>query len=338
MVAHSQDQTQFAGAVRAAVREAGAGKLVTFGVPPPYAETGYGDIKAGSPTGHSDEAGVVDAFADSTRCGTGGGPDRRSSIPVTAARIRIADPYRRYRRQIAELPDRMGDQGVTLHTGRNLIKALTIASPGHDPVDVAVKAFAVPARSRGFVYAHLRRSKALRSMLNAQKLAEMGVGTPDPVACIEFHESGCLRRSYYVCRYWLHDYDLTALLYRGATRGLDPKAVLDQLARFTHTQHDRGVLHCDYNPGNILVRSKGTNFDFALVDLNRLRFKQLGLNDRISGLVRITTIADYLRIIGRRYAMLYGVDPDDFCRQLEVEQHRFVIRRHRMKRMMASLR
>lgn len=59
-----RDDAQFSGAVRAAVREAGAGKLVTFGVPPDYPETGYGYIKAGSPTGLSDEACVVDAFVE----------------------------------------------------------------------------------------------------------------------------------------------------------------------------------------------------------------------------------------------------------------------------------
>ncbi len=59
-----RDATQFADAVRAAVREAGAGKLVTFGVPPAYAETGYGYIRAGAPTGVSDEARVVDGFIE----------------------------------------------------------------------------------------------------------------------------------------------------------------------------------------------------------------------------------------------------------------------------------
>ena len=57
-------ETEFVGAIRAAVREAGAGKLVTFGVPPAYAETGYGYIRAGCPTGVSEEARVVDGFVE----------------------------------------------------------------------------------------------------------------------------------------------------------------------------------------------------------------------------------------------------------------------------------
>ena len=232
----------------------------------------------------------------------------------------------------------MDHRGVTLHAGRNLIKRMSITSPEGESIEVVVKAFAVPARPRGFVYAHLRQSKALRCMRNASRLVEKGIDTPEPIACIEYHHFGCLRSSHYVSRYWDHDYDLTALLYRGVSHGPGTRVLLEELAQFTAAQHDHGVMHLDYNPGNILVRARGGSFDFSLVDLNRLRFKQLGMSDRISGLVRLTTIMEYLRIIGRRYAMLHELDPDDFCRRLEVEQHRFVIRRRRIKRMMELMR
>ena len=250
----------------------------------------------------------------------------------------IAEPYRDCRAQIEELPQRIERDGVTLHSGRNLIKQLQIAGPNGEPIDVAVKAFAVPARARGFVYANLRRSKARRCMVNARKLAQLGVGTPDPVACIEYEDYRCLRRSYYVCRYWPHDQDLTALLYRGVPSGADARALLEALAQFTAAQHDGGVLHLDYNPGNILVRSTGTGFDFALVDLNRLRFRALDIGDRLSGLARLTTRDDCLRIIGRQYATLCGADPDDFCVRLEAAQRRFAARRRRVKKALSWIR
>ena len=257
---------------------------------------------------------------------------------MTLPHMYISEPYGAYRDSIAELPDRLLDQGDTLHSGRNLIKTLTMTSPGLEPVEVAVKAFAVPALPRGFVYAHLRQSKALRSMLNAQKLVEFEIQTPDPIACIEYQDSGCLRCSYYVCRYWPHDRDLPALLYGRAPRRLDTGALLHQLTQFTIAQHNRGVLHLDYNPGNILVRTTGTQFDFALVDLNRVRFSPPDMKDRISGLVRLTTVIEYMGIIGRHYARLHGTDPQDFCRRLERAQHRFVTGRCRMKRSLSLLR
>ena len=257
---------------------------------------------------------------------------------MTAARTCIAEPYRDCRAQLEELPRRLERDGVTLHCGRNLIKRLGIAGPGGEPIEVVVKAFAVPARARGFVYANLRPSKARRCMVNARKLAQLGVGTPEPVACIEYEDYRCLRRSYYVCRHWPHDQDLTALLYCGVPCGADSLALLGALAQFTAAQHDRGVLHLDYNPGNILVRSESDGIEFALVDLNRLRFRHLNTGDRISGLVRLTTRSDCLRIIGRQYARLHGADPEEFCALLEAAQRRFAARRRRVKKVLSWFR
>ena len=59
-----RDENRFARAVRAAVREAASGHLVTFGVAPAYAETGYGYIKAAGPTGVSDDGRRVERFVE----------------------------------------------------------------------------------------------------------------------------------------------------------------------------------------------------------------------------------------------------------------------------------
>ena len=59
-----RDDTQFAGAVRTAVREAISDKVVMFGVTPAYPETGYGYIKAGPPTGLKHEARLVHRFVE----------------------------------------------------------------------------------------------------------------------------------------------------------------------------------------------------------------------------------------------------------------------------------
>jgi len=259
-------------------------------------------------------------------------------VPVTSVRVCIAEPYRDWRPQIEELPERLDHEGVTLHSGRNLIKRLELAGPDGEPIEVAVKAFAVPARVRGFVYANLRRSKAWRCMINARRLAELGIGTPEPVACIDHENGRCLRESYYVCRYWPHDRDLTALLYRGVPPGADARALLEALAQFTAAQHDCGVLHLDYNPGNILARSEGDGFEFALVDLNRLHFRHLHIGDRARGIAPLTTKNDCLGIIGRRYAGLCGADPGNFCARLEAAQRRFAARRRRVKQTLGWLR
>ena len=253
-------------------------------------------------------------------------------------RMRIREPYRSYGSGIGELGQCPGGQGVTLHAGRNVISMATLGGPPDEPIEVVVKAFRVPDRLRGFFYARFRPSKARRSMVHAETLLELGIGTPDPVACIEFEQAGCLRESYYICRHWAPDVDLTELLYRRGSLGERTGALLEQLARFTFLQHESGVQHLDYNPGNILVRSRGELFDFVLVDLNRLRFRPMDMDDRVSGLVRLTTSTDYLRSIGKAYADLYGVDTGDFCRRLDAAYRRFVARRRTMSRIKSLIR
>ena len=252
--------------------------------------------------------------------------------------MHIREPYRAYEICIRDFHRGPAADGVTLHSGRNLIRTMTIGGSPGEFIEATVKAFAVPARPRGFVYARLRPSKAWRSLVHAERLLALGIGTPDPIACIEYENAACLRESYYISRYWRPDVDLTGLLYRGESLGERTDALLEQLAKFTYHQHDNGVLHRDYNPANILVRFQGGCFEFALVDLNRLRFDTLGTNDRISGLVRLTTSVDYLRIIGRQYARLYGVDAMDFCRKLERALVRFRARRRTMNRIKSWVR
>ena len=59
-----RDEGRFAGAVRAAVTEAASGHLVTFGVVPAFAETGYGYIRAAGRTGVSEHGRGVERFVE----------------------------------------------------------------------------------------------------------------------------------------------------------------------------------------------------------------------------------------------------------------------------------
>ena len=63
------DEARFAAALRDALREAAAGRLVTFGVAPTGPESGYGYIRAGAPTGAGAGARVVDRFVEKPSAG-----------------------------------------------------------------------------------------------------------------------------------------------------------------------------------------------------------------------------------------------------------------------------
>jgi len=68
-----QDEDRFAGAVRSAVREAASGHLVTFGVTPDHAATGYGYIKAAGPTGVTGDGRRVERFVEKPDAATAAG-------------------------------------------------------------------------------------------------------------------------------------------------------------------------------------------------------------------------------------------------------------------------
>ena len=72
---------KFAQAVQAAIQEATAGRLVTFGATPAYPETGYGYIQAGIPTGTSKEGRTIKRFVE------------KPSADEAAALIEASDCY-----------------------------------------------------------------------------------------------------------------------------------------------------------------------------------------------------------------------------------------------------
>ena len=251
--------------------------------------------------------------------------------------ICVSESYRGYETLIAELPDRYLYRGSTLYSGRNLIRRLCISQPSNDPIEIVVKAFAIPRSVKGLIYANLLTSKARRSLNNAQRLIEMGIPTPEPIACIEQLHYRCLRKSYFVCRYWHHNYDLFSILFHGVNLENTPKLLLEKLSQFTVEQHNKGILHLDYNPSNILVRLKGNTFSFALVDLNRLKFKKLGIEDRIYGLIRLTISPETMKLIGYNYAQEVGFDTEEFCLKLKERHNRFWTKRLRIEKMLKIL-
>ncbi len=52
-------------------------------------------------------------------------------------------------------------------------------------------------------------------------------------------------------------------------------------ARFTYELHEAEILHQDYSPGNILIKKENDNFTLKVVDINRMEFHSLSLDERL---------------------------------------------------------
>ena len=84
-------------------------------------------------------------------------------------------------------------EGQLIHDGRNQLRILC-----HEGVEYVVKSYQVPILLNRLVYGFLRPSKAERSLLNAQRLIDMGVGSPRPVGFINIRNGLLFTHSYMV--------------------------------------------------------------------------------------------------------------------------------------------
>lgn len=172
---------------------------------------------------------------------------------------------------------------------------------------VAIKAFGVPNLINRFAYKYLRRSKAQRSFDFAQELLNRGIGTPHPIA-YAIQDGGVLfGKSYYVSNHLEAD-----LTYRTLVKDPDYpewEEILKAFTRFTFEMHEKGIHFLDHSPGNTLIVKNGANYDFYLVDLNRMEFKTMDFETRMKNFNRLTPHRHMVHIMAKEYARLGNYDP-----------------------------
>ena len=203
---------------------------------------------------------------------------------------------------IAAIPDSIAEQGEIIYKDRNTVYRTLLGEN-----DVTVKSFHVPAFLNRIAYTFIRKGKARRSFENAVELGKLGIGTPEPVAYIEEYEGGLLARSYYICR-----------MFAGSNirhwETIDHfEDMIRAFAGFILDLHQKGVLHKDFTPGNILFDTDGNGrYRFVLVDINRMKF---GVSDRRLlyrnfGALNIESEEETARV-AKEYARLAGLDPEE---------------------------
>ena len=184
---------------------------------------------------------------------------------------------------------------------RNTIKIINI-----EGVNINIKAFKIPNIFNQIAYRFFRKSKAQRSFEYAKKLIELGIGTPKPLAFFEFNTLLLFKKSFYLSEQV--DCDLT---YRELITDLNYpnyETILRAFTRFTYLLHERGIQFLDHSPGNTLIKKNGNNYDFYLVDLNRMNFGELDFETRIKNFSRLTMYKSMVEIMSDEYAKCSGED------------------------------
>ncbi|TPN84783.1 lipopolysaccharide kinase InaA family protein [Aquimarina algicola] len=201
----------------------------------------------------------------------------------------IASQIKKAIANFEEIPEILGD------AERNVIKIIEIEDKKY-----AIKSFKIPNIINQIAYRFFRKSKAERSYIYANKLIDLGIGTPFPVAYELNTTSFLFKKSYYISE--LVDCDLT---YRELTTDFsikDHEDILRAFTRFTYTLHRNGVNFLDHSPGNTLIKRREEGYDFYLVDLNRMEFGELSFEKRVKNFSRLTIHESMIRVMSSEYA------------------------------------
>ena len=204
-----------------------------------------------------------------------------------------------------------------------------------DGKTINVKSFKVPNIFNQIAYKFFRKSKAQRSFEYANKLMELGVGTPQPIAYYEFTTLLLFKKSYYISEQLETEYT-----YRDLTQDFSIphyEDILRAFTRFTFQLHENNILFLDHSPGNTLIKVNGKDFKFYLVDLNRMEFKPLDFDTRIKNFARLVTKKKMIEIMSDEYAKCIGKSFEDVFNPMWQYTNEFQEKFHRKRRLKKKL-
>lgn len=239
-------------------------------------------------------------------------------------RIAINPKYQGWEAEIGDAIKNFAQSGVEMARDRNTIKVFEL-----DSMSVAIKQFKRPNWINRFVYNGLRPGKAARSYRYAQRLLQLGILTPEPIAYFENRRTGGLQDSYYISKKVNCDLTFRALIHE--PNYPDRAEMLRQFAAFTYELHEKAVHFLDHSPGNTLIVKEAINYAFYLVDLNRMRFEKMSWTARMQNFAKLALTPDMIEVIGATYADLSGESVGETTAQIAAFSRRAAAQRARKK-------
>lgn len=238
-------------------------------------------------------------------------------MTATYKKTIVVNPeYKQLTSYLDNLHNVFATTGQTLYEGRNTIKVFE-----ESDVSLNVKSFQIPHLINQFAYATFRESKAKRSYTYAKKLLDLGINTPKPIAYIEFKLPLLLKQSFYICEHVYVDGQLRVLQF-GTIE--EHKDLIVAFAKFTAKIHHLNVLHLDYSSGNIMYKLCDGEYQFYLVDLNRMIFdKAVNATKSAQNFRRLWGSDEMITLFARVYAQERGYDVDEYTRLVFKYRHRF---------------
>ena len=220
----------------------------------------------------------------------------------------INSKYQHLREWLGQLPEQFEQLGEVIYDKRNQLRV--IEAP--DGTLVNAKRYCKAHAINRVVYSlGIRQPKGLRAFRYPTLLLERGIDTPEPIAYIEERRCGLLGLSYFISV----QSPLKHTFYEfGDAKEGTYEDMAEALGRFAAMMHDREVLHRDFSPGNILWDTDGEGYHFAVVDINRMRFGKVEMEEGCANLCRLWGPKRFIELIARSYAKCRGIDEDEAVR------------------------
>ncbi len=190
------------------------------------------------------------------------------------------------------------EQNRTIHDKRNIIKIIAFENKKY-----VVKSFKKPHLLNQFAYGLFRDGKAKKSYFNSIKILDF---VPAPIGYIEFKKRGRLKESYFISEPF--EYDFTIREPLTSKEYPNKEEIYHAFAKFTYQLHKKGVLHLDYSPGNILIKEHHGAYEFKVIDVNRMLFKQLSTQERLENFAKLWATDEDLGVIIKAYAKIANLD------------------------------
>jgi hypothetical protein len=232
-------------------------------------------------------------------------------------RIIIHPKYQHLETEILKLTQDFFSEGDLMVQGsRNTIKSNTLGDE-----KVTIKYFKTPGLFKSVIYSFFKSTKARRSFEYALYLRDHNIQTPFPIAFIEERNSfGLVGQSFYICHHIEYDFTIRELIHDSLFP--DRNTILQQFTAFTFAMHEAQVNFLDHSPGNTLIVKRDSNqYDFYLIDLNRMQFETLSIEDRMDNFKKMWLSKAMIKVVAAAYAKLSHQN-EDKLHQILLEKSR----------------
>ncbi len=213
-------------------------------------------------------------------------------------KITLNNNFENFQDFLLNIKSYFNDSSQTIHKARNELKIIN-----YNSLDTVVKSFKVPNTLRKIVYTYFRDSKAKKSYKYSLKIGKF---TPQPIGYIEFYNMSLISESYFISEKF--DYDFTIREPLLDSNFKDRDEIFKAFARFTYSLHQSNILHQDYSPGNILIKKGSDGYILKVVDINRMEFRELSLDERLKNFNKLWTNDDEIKTMAQEYALISNND------------------------------